>query len=82
MTNSKEPALKDINFSIKSGERIAIVGPSGAGKSTIVKLITRFYKPSDGEILINNRNISDFTLNSLRNYITIVTQIVHYLMYQ
>ena len=72
--NSKEPALKDINFSVKSGERIAIVGPSGAGKSTIVKLITRFYKPSDGEILINNRNISDFTLNSLRNYITIVTQ--------
>jgi subfamily B ATP-binding cassette protein MsbA len=39
-----------------------------------VKLITRFYKPDSGEILINNKNISDFTLNSLRNYITIVTQ--------
>lgn len=72
--NSKEPALKDINFSIKRGERIAIVGPSGSGKSTIVKLITRFYRPNSGEILINNRNISDFTLNSLRNYISIVTQ--------
>jgi subfamily B ATP-binding cassette protein MsbA len=70
----KEPALKNINFTIHNGERIAIVGPSGSGKSTIVKLITRFYKPDSGEILINNRNISDFTLNSLRSFITIVTQ--------
>jgi len=67
-------ALKNINFTIKKGERVAIVGPSGSGKSTIVKLITRFYKPDSGEILINNKNISDFTLNSLRKYITIVTQ--------
>ena len=71
---AKEPALKNINFMINSGERVAIVGPSGSGKSTIVKLITRFYKPDSGEILINNKRISDFTLNSLRNYITIVTQ--------
>jgi subfamily B ATP-binding cassette protein MsbA len=71
---AKEPALKNINFMIHSGERVAIVGPSGSGKSTIVKLITRFYKPDSGEILINNKRISDFTLNSLRNYITIVTQ--------
>lgn len=71
---AKEPALKNINFTIRKAERVAIVGPSGSGKSTIVKLITRFYKPESGEILINNINISEFTLNSLRKYITIVTQ--------
>lgn len=72
--SSVEPALKNINFEVKRGEKIAIVGPSGSGKSTIVKLITRFYTPNDGKILINDKNISEFTLESLRRYVSIITQ--------
>ena len=72
--SSVEPALKNINFEIKRGEKIAIVGPSGSGKSTIVKLITRFYTPNDGKILINDKDISEFTLESLRRYVSIITQ--------
>lgn len=71
---SSEPALKNINFTVKRGQKVAIVGPSGAGKSTIVKLITQFYRPTKGNILINGRDISEFTLKSLRKYISIVTQ--------
>jgi subfamily B ATP-binding cassette protein MsbA len=72
--SSVEPALKNINFEVKRGEKIAIVGPSGSGKSTIVKLITRFYTPNDGKILINDKDISEFTLESLRRYVSIITQ--------
>ncbi len=57
--------LSDINFRIEDGEHIAIVGSSGCGKTTLVNLLTRFYDVSDGEILINNHNIKDYTLNSL-----------------
>lgn len=72
--SSVEPALRNINFEVKRGEKIAIVGPSGSGKSTIVKLITRFYTPNDGKILINDKDISNFTLESLRRYVSIITQ--------
>jgi subfamily B ATP-binding cassette protein MsbA len=72
--SSVEPALKNINFNVKRGEKVAIVGPSGSGKSTIVKLITRFYTPNEGKILINGKEISDFTLESLRRYVSIITQ--------
>lgn len=72
--SSVEPALRNINFEVKRGEKIAIVGPSGSGKSTIVKLITRFYTPNDGKILINDKDISEFTLESLRRYVSIITQ--------
>ncbi|MDY6821027.1 MAG: ABC transporter transmembrane domain-containing protein [Deferribacterota bacterium] len=71
---SNEPALKNITFEIKRGEKVAIVGPSGSGKSTIVKLITQFYKPNKGTILINDKDIKNFTLESIRKYVSIVTQ--------
>lgn len=66
--------LKDINLEIKAGEVIAVVGPSGAGKTTFCDLIPRFYDPTAGSIKIDNRDIRDFDLKSLRNLIGIVNQ--------
>lgn len=73
----QEPALKDINFTVEYGKTIAFVGRSGSGKTTIASLITRFYDISEGEILIDNHNIQDLTLYSLRNQIGLVSQNVH-----
>ncbi|MBC1318829.1 ABC transporter ATP-binding protein [Listeria welshimeri] len=63
-----------INLSIKAGETVAFVGPSGAGKTTICNLLPRFYDVTDGEITIDNQNIKDFTLPSLRAQIGVVQQ--------
>ena len=73
----QEPALKDINFTIEHGKTIAFVGRSGSGKTTIASLLTRFYDISEGEILIDNHNILDLTLFSLRDQIGLVSQNVH-----
>ena len=73
----QEPALRDINFRVEHGKTIAFVGRSGSGKTTIASLITRFYDISEGEILIDNHNIQDLTLYSLRNQIGLVSQNVH-----
>jgi len=70
-------ALKNINLNINKGEKIALVGDSGGGKSSLVNLLLRFYDPFEGEIKFNNTNINDFTLESLRNNISIVTQRVY-----
>jgi len=67
-------ALKNINLKVKKGEILAIVGDSGAGKSTLVGLLTRFYDPTSGSIKIDNIDIREITLKSLRNAIGIVTQ--------
>ncbi|UOQ67371.1 ABC transporter ATP-binding protein [Hymenobacter volaticus] len=68
------PVLKDINFDIQAGEKIALVGPSGAGKSTIVQLLMQFYELSDGKILIDGRPVSQYDLTELRRHIGIVPQ--------
>ena len=64
----------NINLQIYSGETIALVGPSGAGKSTLAMLLVRFYDCQSGSILIDNMNIGDITLTSLRKSITVVSQ--------
>lgn len=69
--------LKDMNLDIKQGENIAIVGPSGGGKTTLCNLIPRFYDVTEGEILLDGRNIKDFTLHSLRSNIGVVQQDVY-----
>lgn len=61
------PVLEDISFKVNAGESIALVGPTGAGKSTIISLLSRFYNLDSGEILIDDHNIADVTLNSLRS---------------
>lgn len=66
--------LKNISFSVGKGEKLGIVGATGAGKTTLVGLLLRFYEPERGDLLINGRNIKDFTLLSLREHIGFVTQ--------
>lgn len=68
------PVLKNISFNVKKGETIALVGNSGGGKSTIVNLIPRFYKIKNGEIKIDDINIADYKIRSLRQNISIVLQ--------
>ena len=66
--------LKNISFSAKKGETIALVGPSGSGKSTLAGLILRFYDPQEGRILIDGKNSTDYSLTELRNQMAIVPQ--------
>jgi ABC-type multidrug transport system fused ATPase/permease subunit len=66
--------LKDINFTLKHNMKLAIVGPTGAGKSTIINLLARFYDPTEGRILINEHDIRDIPLASLRSCMSIVLQ--------
>ncbi|MGN1153458.1 MAG: ABC transporter ATP-binding protein, partial [Candidatus Gastranaerophilaceae bacterium] len=68
------PVLKNISFTVQKGETMALVGNSGGGKTTIVNLIPRFYKIKQGEIKIDNVNIADYKIESLRNNIAIVLQ--------
>lgn len=70
----EDQALKNINLSIEPGETIAFVGKSGSGKSTIVNLLPKFYTIDQGEILIDGKNISDVSLKSLREQMSIVNQ--------
>jgi subfamily B ATP-binding cassette protein MsbA len=69
-----KPILKNISFVIEKGKTVALVGSSGAGKSTLADLIPRFHDVSEGAILIDGVNIKDFTLQSLRQQMSIVTQ--------
>lgn len=64
----------DLDFTIKQGTNVAIVAPSGAGKSTVASLIMRFYSPTDGNILIGDRNIKDMNVKQLRRKIGYVGQ--------
>jgi ATP-binding cassette, subfamily B, bacterial MsbA len=66
--------LHDINLEVKAGEVVAVVGSSGAGKSTLVHLIPRFFDVSGGRIVIDDNDVRDVTLESLRSQIGIVTQ--------
>ena len=73
-SESLQNILQKINLNIKSGEMTALVGHSGAGKSTILNLIPRFYEPISGKILIDNQSINEYSLRSLRNNISLVSQ--------
>ena len=72
--SAKKPTLENVSFKIKDGETIALVGVNGAGKSTLVKLLLRFYDVTDGEILLNGRNIKEYNLASLRRIFGAVFQ--------
>ena len=73
--NEKEKyILKNINFTINPGEKVALVGSSGSGKSTIIRLLERFYDPEKGDILIDGINIKNYNLYELRKKIGLVNQ--------
>ncbi|SKA71130.1 ATP-binding cassette, subfamily B, MsbA [Paucidesulfovibrio gracilis DSM 16080] len=69
-----KPALDGVNLEVRQGERVAIVGPSGSGKTTLVNLLPRFHDVSEGRILLNGRPVADYTLESLRLSMGIVSQ--------
>ena len=71
---SGEVVLHDINLEAGSGETVALIGSSGSGKTSLINLIPRFITPFEGQILIDGQDISDLTLDSLRQQISIVTQ--------
>ncbi len=75
--DDKNRVFKDLNFSIKQGEKIAFVGPSGGGKTTLCNLIPRFYDVTEGEIYLDGKNIKNYTLKSLRKSIGMVQQDVY-----
>ena len=67
-------ALRDINLEIPAGQAVALVGPSGSGKSTLANLVPRFYLPSSGRITLDDKDLADLTLESLRANIALVSQ--------
>lgn len=68
------PVLQNISLHIKPGEKAALVGPSGGGKTTLMNLIPRFFDPVAGQVLIDDQGISEVTLSSLRQQISLVSQ--------
>lgn len=72
--SADRPALDGIDLTIRAGERVAVVGPSGSGKTTLVNLVPRFYDPDKGGIFLNGRDVREYTLDSLRLNMGIVSQ--------
>lgn len=71
---SSAAALQDINLRIPAGSTVALVGPSGAGKTTLCNLVARFYDPTSGQILLDNRDIRDYDVESFRSLLGVVEQ--------
>ena len=72
--DNEKPSLANVNLTIKKGETIALVGSTGSGKTTMVNLLTRFYNPSSGQILINGQDIVSYELESYRSNFSYVDQ--------
>ena len=70
----ESPVLHNINFEAKPGMMVALVGPSGCGKTTVANLISRFYDPVEGNIFVDEHNLRDVSIKSLRNQMGIVLQ--------
>ena len=71
---NKDYILKDLSFHVKEGEHIAFVGPTGSGKTTLIRLLCRLYEPQEGDIFIDDINIKDIPIDSLRNMLGVVLQ--------
>jgi ABC-type multidrug transport system fused ATPase/permease subunit len=69
-----EPVLRDLSFTAKPGQRVALIGSSGTGKTTVVNLLLRFYDPWEGRILIDGRDLRRYKLKSLRDQISVALQ--------
>jgi ATP-binding cassette, subfamily B, bacterial len=73
-TRQDYPVLKNLNFTIGAGEKVALIGKSGSGKSTIINLLMRFYPFHQGQIIVDGKNINDFHLSAYRQNLGIVPQ--------
>lgn len=73
-TDNAKPTLSDINFSVKSGEKLGIIGATGSGKSTLVNLILKFYEPNAGCIYLDDLPLNNISTKSLREKVAIVPQ--------
>ncbi|MBC8030597.1 MAG: ABC transporter ATP-binding protein [Pyrinomonadaceae bacterium] len=71
---SENWALRNLNFSLRTCDRLALVGGNGSGKTTLVKLLSRLYDPSEGRILLDGRDLRDYDLNSLRRSVGVIFQ--------
>jgi ATP-binding cassette, subfamily B, multidrug efflux pump len=69
-----EPVLKDVSFRVKPGQKVAIVGPSGAGKTTVIKLLSRFYDPTQGSICLDGVDLREYETSQLRKNIITIQQ--------
>ena len=69
-----DESLTDIDFKVKKGETIGIIGGTGSGKSSVVNLIPRFYDATRGEVLVDGKNVRDYTLEELRAKVGVVLQ--------
>ena len=69
-----EEILKDISFTVKAGETVGVVGPTGSGKTSTINLMTRFYDPTSGRILINGSDIREFSPSDFRSKMALVMQ--------
>jgi len=72
--DTEKPSLEDVSFSVGPGETLALVGPSGAGKSTAAKLMLRFYDPNSGSIRLDDNDLRDLILRSLRENVAVLLQ--------
>lgn len=71
---SKDYALKNVSIKIHSGERLSVVGRNGAGKTTFIKLLTRLYEPSEGEVLLDGKNINEYDYKEYIKLLSVVFQ--------
>jgi ATP-binding cassette subfamily B protein len=72
--HDEQPVLRDVSFTIEPGTRLGIVGATGAGKTTLLNLLTRFYDPSEGQVLLDGRDLRDYRLADLRTQFALVLQ--------
>ena len=72
--DAREPVLKDINLSIKSGETIGILGGTGSGKSSLVSLLSRLYDVTDGSVIVGGRDVREYDIDVIRNQVAVVLQ--------
>ena len=74
LNNSEEMAIDNISLKVNPGEKVALVGPSGAGKTTLLNLVPRFYDPTKGSIMIDNVDLKDLSLKTVRDTSSLVSQ--------
>lgn len=71
---ASEPAVKDVSFHLKPGDRLALVGENGSGKTTLIKLLTRLYRPSQGRITLDGRDLEEWDIQELRRRVGVIFQ--------